>query len=221
MFTQDNKVLDTIYKVIDIIFVSILWLITCLPVITIGAATASMYNTVIKVHRQSRGYVFRNYFSSFKDNFLTTLPFMPVILLLAVGLFGIGYLLVPNREQLIYGSYLMLTFFMFLELVLFSIHLFLLAGRFQLTRKQLLGMALRLSFSHAPQNLLILFVCFGLGWITLEYWPLSMVFPGLFTFFMTYLEEMTFHKVINYEDDLKETVPDDDLPAWDDRFDDQ
>ncbi len=221
MFTQDNKVLDIIYKVIDIIFVSILWLITSLPILTMGAATASMYNTVIKVHRQSRGYVLKNYFSSFKENLRSTLPFMPVILLLSAVLFLIGYLIFPNRTQLMYGAYLILTFCLFLELVLFSIHLFFLAGRFQMTRKQLLNTALRLSFSFGLRNLLILFVCFGLSWMTLEYWPLAMVFPGLFTFFMTYLEELTFHKVINYEDDLKETVSDDEIPDWEDRFKDQ
>lgn len=69
MFNYDNKVFEFINKVVDTIFVALLWVIFSLPVITIGASTTAFYETVHKVLRQNKGYIWRTFWNTFRSNF--------------------------------------------------------------------------------------------------------------------------------------------------------
>lgn len=69
MFSYDNKLFDTINKIVDWLFVAILWLIFSIPVFTIGASTTAFFETVHKVICRGKGYVWRTFFTTFKTNF--------------------------------------------------------------------------------------------------------------------------------------------------------
>ena len=69
MFNYDNKVFEFINKVVDTIFVALLWVVFSLPVITIGASTTAFYETVHKVLRQNKGYIWRTFWNTFRSNF--------------------------------------------------------------------------------------------------------------------------------------------------------
>lgn len=69
MFNYDNKVFEFINRVVDTIFVALLWVVFSLPVITIGASTTAFFETVHKVLRQNRGYIWRTFWSTFISNF--------------------------------------------------------------------------------------------------------------------------------------------------------
>ena len=69
MFNYDNKVFEFINRVVDTIFAAILWVVFSLPVITIGASTTAFYETVHKVLRQNKGYIWRTFWNTFRSNF--------------------------------------------------------------------------------------------------------------------------------------------------------
>ena len=69
MFNYDNKVFEFINRVVDTMFVALLWVVFSLPVITIGASTTAFYETVHKVLRQNRGYIWRTFWKTFTSNF--------------------------------------------------------------------------------------------------------------------------------------------------------
>lgn len=69
MFSYDNKVFDVINKIVDWLFVSTLWIIFSLPVFTLGASTTALFETVHKVIRKGKGYVWRTFWTTFKSNF--------------------------------------------------------------------------------------------------------------------------------------------------------
>ncbi len=69
MFNYDNKVFEFINRVVDTIFVALLWVVFSLPIITIGASTTAFYETVHKVLRQNRGYIWRTFWTTFTSNF--------------------------------------------------------------------------------------------------------------------------------------------------------
>lgn len=207
---QYGRGMSRINKFIDLVILSLLWVVTSLPVITLGATTASAYNAVIKVTRQSRGYMWREYLFTLKDNFLITLPAVPLILAAGAGLAYISYRLFPYRFNMFFGVYLVLSVLIFLMLILFSVHLFTASGRFNLSRKELAQTAFRMTLTSPLKNLLLLFVVLGLAWIDIVFWPLIVILPGLFFLFLTYLLEPMFHRFILYEEDLTEEVRDSD-----------
>ena len=53
----------------DILYVSVLWILACIPIVTIGAATTALYYTVNKVVRHTRGYVWKDFWGAFRSNF--------------------------------------------------------------------------------------------------------------------------------------------------------
>ena len=65
----DGKFIQFMTKTGQIIILNILWLLCCLPVFTIGAATTSFYYAMVKNIRHDRGYPVTEFFSSFKRTF--------------------------------------------------------------------------------------------------------------------------------------------------------
>lgn len=53
----------------DIVFLNIIFLLTCIPIVTIGPALAALYSASLKMAKGQEGYVVRGYFAAFKENF--------------------------------------------------------------------------------------------------------------------------------------------------------
>ena len=64
----------------QLILLSILWTICSLPIITIGASTAALYYTVVKVLRRNQDSLFAAFFREFRSNFLQSLNINMVFL---------------------------------------------------------------------------------------------------------------------------------------------
>lgn len=69
MFNYDNKVFEFINHVVDTMFTALLWVLFSFPIITIGASTTAFYETVHKVLRQNKGYIWRTFWNTFRSNF--------------------------------------------------------------------------------------------------------------------------------------------------------
>lgn len=64
----DGPVMQFFSHCLDLIIVSILFSISCIPVITIGCALSSAYYAIVKAVRQGEGHVVKAYFHSFGQN---------------------------------------------------------------------------------------------------------------------------------------------------------
>lgn len=74
---------------------NILWLVTSLPIVTIGASTTAMYYTALKLHKDKDVTVWKAFFHSFRQNFMQATAIWAVLaaveaLLLSYGFIGIG-----------------------------------------------------------------------------------------------------------------------------------
>lgn len=64
----------------QLILLSILWTVCCLPIITVGASTVALYYTVVKVLRRNQDSLFAAFFRGFRNNFLQSLNINMVFL---------------------------------------------------------------------------------------------------------------------------------------------
>ena len=108
LFNPENKFWNFMGKITDVACMSILWLITSLPIITIGASTAAFYSFTLDAIQDNEGRVLSSYFSAIRENFkkstliwliqLLAMVFMAVNLFaawnfyLAKGALGLGVL---------------------------------------------------------------------------------------------------------------------------------
>ena len=87
LFNPENKFWNFMGKITDVAIMSILWLLTSLPIITIGASTAAFYSFTIDAVGDYEGNVFTTYFTAFKENFrqCTALWLMQLIAVIFVS----------------------------------------------------------------------------------------------------------------------------------------
>ncbi|MDD5867272.1 YesL family protein [Lachnospiraceae bacterium YH-ros2228] len=68
IFSPDNPVVRFFVKLGYIWYLDILWLVTSLPIFTIGASTTALLYSSMKLQKEE-GYPTKNFFHSFKENF--------------------------------------------------------------------------------------------------------------------------------------------------------
>ena len=68
-FEKKNPLFSFLNLLGQLILLSILWTICSLPVITIGASSAALYYTVVKVLRRNQDPLFAAFFREFRSNF--------------------------------------------------------------------------------------------------------------------------------------------------------
>ncbi len=67
-FNLDNPFWRFMGKIADVIILNLLWMICCIPIITIGPATTATYYVALRLANDEDGYIFKNFFKSFKEN---------------------------------------------------------------------------------------------------------------------------------------------------------
>lgn len=65
----DNKFFTFMGKAFDVVVLNTIWLILCIPIVTIVPATTALYYAMVKVIRRERSYATKEFFRSFKRNF--------------------------------------------------------------------------------------------------------------------------------------------------------
>ena len=68
VFDTDNFLMRFCEKVLDIVTVNLLFVVSCLPIVTIGVAKISLYQTIFEVKSSRRVPVFKTYMRAFKQN---------------------------------------------------------------------------------------------------------------------------------------------------------
>lgn len=65
----DNPFFEFMSNLADLALLNIVWLITCIPVVTIGAATTAFYRIMLRRARGTCNYPVKEYFAAFKEDF--------------------------------------------------------------------------------------------------------------------------------------------------------
>lgn len=78
--TQKDPVFSFLNLLGQLVLVSILWTVCCLPIVTIGAASTALYYTVVKVLRRGQDSLIQAFFREFRSNFFQSLNINMVFL---------------------------------------------------------------------------------------------------------------------------------------------
>jgi len=149
-FSMDNGLFSFIGKACDVIVLSFIWMIFCIPIITIGPASTAMYYATVKVIRRERGYLFREFLKSFRLNFKRGAA-VGVILTLAYVILGFDLLWswgsfksLGNNATILFGIFIAITSI----LLCITLYIFPILSRFDMTVKQLFKAAVLMSVKH-------------------------------------------------------------------------
>ena len=99
IFDLDSPLMNVLNKMADLMWLNILTLICCIPIITAGAAFTSMHYVALKIVRNEESYITRAFFKSFKTNFRQATVIWMLLLLVAAVLGGDYYIITKSGMQ--------------------------------------------------------------------------------------------------------------------------
>lgn len=158
-FDPKNDLWRTVSVITDVCGLSFLWAAACLPVVTIGPATAALYFAVVRYVRRREDGTFRAFFRSFRLN-LKQGVLATLALLLPAFLLQLGWRVCRLAAASASYGYAVLAGYSLLMLVPLGalMYLFPLLGRFSFSLKDLFATAARLALAHLPASLLLVAV---------------------------------------------------------------
>lgn len=181
IFSEDSKLIGFLTGLFDVMCVGFLWVMFSAPLITIGASTTATYYTVVKGIRRKRGYIWRNFWTSFKMNFLPATVLWIASLLLD-GLFVFNIIFAHNHMEGTAAMALTVIYMVILVVLLITqMYLFPVLSRFKLPIKGIVKTSFFLGFKHLPVSILcILILAANVAaiYVCVFAYPLAMVFMG-------------------------------------------
>lgn len=152
LFDPDNKLMQAITRLTDLLILSILWTVCSIPLVTIGPATAALYYVTLKMTDDSESSIFASYFRSFRQNFRQGVVLTLISALIALLLYwdrGLLMALFPSQQGLIQIVFWILSgIFVMGESILFP-----LLSRYENSVLRTLQNAYLLTFAYLPRAL--------------------------------------------------------------------
>lgn len=155
LFNLDNPVWSFMGKVADLVILNILALVCSIPIVTIGASWTAMYFVTIRIVRKEEGYVIRDFFRSFKENFKQATIIWLLIIAVAVVFIGdiMIYRMMPDQIPQIIMIVVAALAFLALGT---SVYVFPVLSRFHNTIKNTIKNAFLLSIVNIPFTLIFI-----------------------------------------------------------------
>ncbi len=188
-------------KVVDCVWLSTLWLICSIPIVTAGASTVAMYYTVNKCIRYDRGYIASEFFSSFRANFKQATMIWSVLLVL-FALLGVDFYIMKRFYEAGWAiGKLYVCFPVFMALIgMWLIYLFPYLARFENDLKSILKNTLFIAVGSFPWTLLMT-VLFAVMIVVLLFLPpFVMLLPAVYNLIKNLILERIFQKFMTPED---------------------
>ena len=156
-FRPENPINSILSRIFDLLILNILWLVCCIPVVTVGASTVALYTMTLNWIAGGDKPVVKGFFTAFRQNFKQGIAVTLILAVVAAVLVTDFHLL--GREgstggSLLYGFCLVL---LILAVALFS-YVFPLLAKFENTVRQTFNNAWRLAATHLPYTLVVVFV---------------------------------------------------------------
>lgn len=108
-FDLNSPFMRYLSRLADMVWLSVLWFLCCLPVFTIGASTSALYYVALKLARDEEVAITACFFKGFKDNFKQ--GFVLNLIFLIVGAVLIADYFIMSGVQTGAGTYSSALFF--------------------------------------------------------------------------------------------------------------
>lgn len=156
LFNPDSRIMIFLSRVADLVILNILWLVCCIPVVTIGASTTAMYHVIRHWQKDSVSSIMRDFFQSFKEDFKQATPVYLILLIPTVAVVINAMLIFNPENSAAVPSYLLVIWFISALILLFiSSFVYPVMAFFADTLFKTLRNAMVLALANLPRTILI------------------------------------------------------------------
>ena len=187
LFNPENRFWSFMNKITDVFFIGILWFLFSIPVITIGAATTSLYQFTLKQTDDEEGYVWKSFIKAFGRNFRQATALWLILLavggFLAADMWACMQITIPGPVRLLcFGVLLCLS----LVYVLTAQYVFPILSRFYLPVKTILSHSFIMAMGNLYVSVTMLVIHLLFGVLAYHITVLFPVFMALSAFVNSY-----------------------------------
>lgn len=157
LFDINNPLMRSLAKIGDLIILNLLFILCCLPLITIGPAVTALFSVMLKLIRDEEGSVTKDFFRAFRLNFkqslLIHLLFLLVSFVLAVDIWFVFYAVADHGVM----TYILLAVSGVLAIVtaMTMLYVYPVLARFDNSTRNTIQAAFILSFRHWPTTVVL------------------------------------------------------------------
>ena len=152
MLDLEGKTMKTVDKAADIVIINLLFILTSLPVVTIGASASAMCYVMQRLSKNEEGYTAKDYFKAFWQNLKKGTQLW--LLMLPVWALMVNYRLFP-------GWIVGLTGMGSLIVLMVMLYIFPLQAHFENSIGNTIKNAVTVMLLNLPRSLLMLLVFFA------------------------------------------------------------
>lgn len=189
LLNPENRVMVFITRVAFSGYLSILWLICCIPIVTVGAATTALFTVTLKMVKNEEGAVTRQFFKAFKSNFKQSTIVWLILLALGIMLAVDGYALYHLRFENKFWT--VLTAIYFVVLVAYAIvtmYIYPLMAYFENTIPAMFRNSIMIGMRFLLCTVLMAVIYFVMAYIVINLLTPIIVFAeGFCAYFCSYL----------------------------------
>lgn len=154
-FNPDNPVMEFIAKVFDLVILNLIFIFSCVPIITIGASTSALSYVTFKMVRGEDPYIWRNFWKSFRQNFKHG-PLVWIFSILIFIFLGMDFYIINSQNTSLFAVVRILLWIVCAVALSVFLYVFPVISHFVCTTKQALKNALLMTFGHLPYTLMML-----------------------------------------------------------------
>lgn len=152
----------------NLILVNILFVLTSIPVFTIGASLTSLYRITIAILSGDNPSIFRDYFKCFRDNFLKATGLELLYAVLSAFFFFEVYM-VNNMMSAEFAWVQYIPYFFLLLILATTLYTFPLLAWFEESFIQILKNSVLLAITNLPVTIMYEVFTLGLAWLIWQY----------------------------------------------------
>ncbi len=217
IFDLNNPVWVFFGKLFDAFVLHLVWLVCCIPVVTIGPATTALYYAMMRDVRDEDAHYVRAFFRSFKENLkqgiIIGLIFTVIGAMLGFGL----YFYTLNRGVSTFYQVLWVTTIVMMILYLMTLqYVYALQSRFVNTVRTTIMNAFFMSIRHIGWTfvMVVIFVAVYFVVIYFNFLPLLLLGYGLVVFLDSYILNRVFKPYVAMAEGKKEGEEEKDPDEW-------
>lgn len=159
LFSTEGLVYRYMMRLYQLMLLNLLLILSCLPIVTIGAAITAAYGTAFRMQQHTEGNILHTFFYKFKEEWKrSSIVWLSVLGLLILTWFGYPMIrtLLFSSQISFYGGMLLLTISLLMLLYLFP-----LLARFENKLSAAVVHALVLSIKHIPYSIIVFLLSVG------------------------------------------------------------
>lgn len=169
-------------KIFDVLVLGFLWILCSVPLITIGASSTALYYAVVKCVKKNDGYAVREFFHSFKKNFVPA----TILWVLFAGITFLMHLNIGILLKKTTGNvglfFICLYFIVSIYLLVMACYAFPALSRYDMNTGWILKISMYMGIRYIFTSIVILMMLFCFGVLI---WKIPMVMflvPGPIAF---------------------------------------